>query len=101
MKIPLRQKKALKELINLSEALHLYDIEASKKNKMFYTILKLSPMTAIEFFCGFERAWLGTLHVQSQIYRGLNKKLCYNFSVIIFGFQFEFSIYEEKEEIVG
>ncbi len=100
MNIPLQQKKALKELVNLSEALHLYDDEFPKENKMFYTIFKISPLTAIEFFGGFEREWLGTFSFQSRIYRGLNKKWCYNLSVILFGCQFEFSIYEEKEEII-
>lgn len=95
MKISHHTKRALKELVNLSNALGLYYIEPrDRSHKMFYKLFKVYKNITIELFTGFEKEWLGTLSLDIQV------KPQIRFGFILIGLQFELSIFKEREDII-
>lgn len=95
------QRKALKELTNITEAMRLYEtIDKSKRTgKMIYKLKRISKSKVIELFCGFQREWLGKINFDIELYRNHNYKWCFGIGFILFGLQFDFNIFEETESV--
>ncbi len=95
------KRKAIKELTNLSQAMHLYEPfpKSLRSGKLIYKLNKITKNTALELFLGFQREWLGKINFDIELYKNHNAKLCFSLGFILFGIQFDLHIFEEKEEI--
>jgi len=99
--INIKQKKAIKELTNLSQAQHLYDSwpKHLRSSKLIYKLKKINKNTAVELFFGFEREWLYKINFDIEFYTNHNYKWCFVIGFIFFGIQFDLNIFKEEGDI--